>query len=71
MSEESAEGHATTLEDFCGTKPNVYQCKRCGSWHVGYDKLSKLSKRARRRRTFMGRKRRKRRKQDVFDQNGG
>jgi hypothetical protein len=70
FSKESAENHALTLEEFCGAKPNVYKCKHCGQWHVGYDaRTSKLSKRARRRRTYMNRKRRKRRRQDASDSN--
>jgi hypothetical protein len=62
MSEESALGHALTLKDYCGSMPEVYECKDCGKWHVGYSKYtSHLSKSARRKRTFMNRKRRRKR----------
>ncbi len=61
MSEASAYNHAATLKDYCGALPEIYRCKTCNLWHVGYSKYtSHLSKSARRKRTFMTSNRRRR-----------
>ena len=50
FSAASANNHAKTLRHESGTKPNVYHCKKCDAWHVGYDSTSGLSKKGRRTR---------------------
>lgn len=64
LTPDSAGAHADELEASTGERPNIYQCDKCGQWHVGFDKDAKLSKRGRRQRNAAPstRKRRKRRK---------
>lgn len=52
FSEESAGRHADRLADTTGVRPNVYQCERCGGWHVGYnrDLAAKMNKRTKQQR---------------------
>lgn len=57
INKHGAEHHADELEKTLGVRPNVYKCKVCGYWHVGYtrelreqfsDKARQIYKRAHR-----------------------
>lgn len=61
FTDTSAENHADRLEAASGVRPNVYQCDRCGFWHVGYsEKLAqRMNKRSQRKRSKYHRRKQK------------
>lgn len=37
LSFEAAQDAQSSLAEKMGVVPNIYECERCGYWHVGYD----------------------------------